>query len=144
MRLTVTVDEARGRVRVEVDRALDYRPGQVCRALAAAAQRVAGQLGDYQPVPVAPLLVAGADEPAQPEDRHDPPLPAPWRVEPGTDRRLEVTRGRVLRALDRGATVAEAAARFGVDPALIDRWDDDAAADGHTDLLAAGAGGWSR
>jgi len=45
-------------------------------------------------------------------------------------------RERVLRALDDGATQAAAATRFGVDPALIHRWDDDAALDAHLDLLA--------
>lgn len=55
------------------------------------------------------------------------------QVGPAPESRLR--RG-VLRALDRGATVAQAARRFGVDAALIDRWDDDAAVDARTDLLA--------
>ena len=50
-------------------------------------------------------------------------------------------RRRVLRALDEGATVEQAAREFGIDPAQIDRWDDDAALDAHTDLLGAGPGG---
>ncbi len=50
-------------------------------------------------------------------------------------------RRRVLRALDNGATVAQAAREFGIDPTQIDRWDDDAAIDARTDLLGAGPGG---
>ena len=50
-------------------------------------------------------------------------------------------RHRVLRALDNGATVEQAAREFGLDPAQIDRWDDDPALDAHTDLLGAGTGG---
>ena len=50
-------------------------------------------------------------------------------------------RRRVLRALDEGATVEQAAREFGIDPAQIDRWDDDAALDARTDLLGAGPGG---
>jgi len=47
----------------------------------------------------------------------------------------------VLRALDEGATVEAAAREFGLDPAQIDRWDDDPAIDARTDLLGAGPGG---
>ena len=50
-------------------------------------------------------------------------------------------RWRVLRALDEGATVEAAAREFGLDPAQIDRWDDDPAIDARTDLLGAGPGG---
>lgn len=142
MRLTVTVDERRGTVRVEAERALDYQPGHVRRIGAAAAQRVVDQLRCQQPVPVvAATVLAGAGEPAQPRDRHDQP-PTLRCPELGTGRRVEITRGRVLRMLDRGATV-EAADRFGIAPEQIDRWDDDAAADGRADLIAAGPGRWS-
>lgn len=146
MRLTITVDEARGRVRVAADRARDYRPRQVRWAVAAAVQRVADQL-HYQP----PTVTSPADEPDGPRPHghgHGQPATGP-PGEADSDEgglRVEVTRGRVLRALDRGATVAEAAEWFGLDPQLIDRWDDDAAADARTDLIAAGpgAGRWPR
>ena len=50
-------------------------------------------------------------------------------------------RWRVLRALDGGATVEQAAHRFGLDPAQVDQWDDDPAIGARTDLLA-GTAGW--
>ena len=61
--------------------------------------------------------------------------------------RLTITldmRRRVLRALDEGATVEQAAREFGLDPAQVDRWDDDPAIDARTDLLADAAGWPSR
>jgi len=126
MRLTVTLDDARGSLIVRVERALDYPPERVPGPLAAAvpgplAAAVAEALTHHVPDGVmvpAPRPVAGESPPES----------------SGTDE-ARVRQG-VLRALDDGSTVEDAAFRFGIDPELIHRWDDDAAVDAYTDLLA--------
>jgi len=135
MRLTITCDPRRRGLRVHVKRALDYPPGHVPGLLAAA---VAGAVVEAlaQPPAADEVELAGlVPTPRTPtEDQAPETGPSPESVEV----RL---RRRVLRALDEGATVAEAARRFGIDPAQIDRWDDDAVIDARTDLLGAGPGG---
>ena len=130
MRLTISCDPRRRGLRVRVERALDYPAGHLPGLLAAAVTEALAQ----PPADVeAPGLVpASRTTPAG--DLGPGAGPSPESVET----RL---RWRVLRALDEGTTVAEAARRFGIDPAQIDRWDDDPAIDAHTDLLGAGPGG---
>jgi hypothetical protein len=129
VRLTVTVDEARGSLRVDAEHALRYPPGQVCHAVAAAARRALAHPAACQ---------RGRIETRPPDQACDPATAAHQDLASARGRpRAELVRGRVLRMLDRGATVAEAADRFDLDPEQIDRWDD-AATDGRTDLIAAG------
>ena len=131
MRLTITCDPRRRELRVHAERALDYPPGHVPALLAGAVTEALTQpptsdtaeLAEWVPTPRTPT-----------EDQPPGAGPSPESVET----RL---RRRVLRALDAGATVEQAAREFGIDPAQIDRWDDDAAIDAHTDLLGAGPGG---
>ena len=130
MRLTITCDRHRRGLRVHVKQALDYPAGHVPGLLAAAVTEVLAQ---------------------PPADVEAPELvPAPRTALDGQasvvgDERREANevrlRRRVLRALDEGATVEQVAREFGIDPAQIDQWDDDAAMDAHTDLLGAGPGG---
>jgi len=135
MRLTLIRDSRRRALGVHVERALDYPPGHVPALLAAT---VAGAVTQALTQPPAADEVEPAGlvpTPRTPtEDQAPETGPSPESVEA----RL---RWRVLRALDDGATVEQAAHRFGIDPALIDRWDDDAAIDARTDLLGAGPGG---
>jgi len=131
MRLTITCDPRRRALRVQVERALDYPPGHVPALLAGAVVEALAQppavdeveLAEWVPTPRTPT-----------QDQAPDAGPSPESVET----RL---RWRVLRALDEGATVEQAAREFGLDPAQVDRWDDDAALDAHTDLLGAGPGG---
>jgi len=131
MRLTITCDPRRRGLRVHVERALDYPPGHLPGLLAAAVTEALAQ----PPADVeAPELVPTPR--AAPEDQ--PVLAAPGSEAYAGEGRL---RWRVLRALDEGATVEQAAREFGLDPAQVDRWDDDPALDARTDLLGAGPGG---
>jgi len=139
MRLTITCDPRRRGLRVHVERALDYPPGHLPGLLVAAvAEALAPRVADTdtaQPpadVEFPELKPAPRTTPA--DDLAPGAGPAPEFVEA----RL---RRRVLRALDEGATVEQAAREFGLNPTQIDRWDDDAALDAHTDLLGAGPGG---
>ena len=131
MRLTITLDPRRRGLRVHVERALDYPPGHLPGLLAAATAEALTQ------PPVAFEVELPGLVPAPRTARDDQPRPAGLAPEL-VEARL---RRRVLRALDGGATVAEAARTFGIDPAQIDRWDDDPAIDARTDLLA-GTAGW--
>jgi len=132
MRLTITCDPRRRALRVHVKQALDYPPGHVPGLLAAAVTEAltqpptsdAAELAELVPAPRAAL----DDQAPAVGDEH----------READDPRF---RRRVLRALDEGATVEQAAREFGLDPAQIDRWDDDPAIDAHTDLLGAGPGG---
>ncbi len=134
MRLILTLDSRRGALRITADRGADYPPGHLPQALAAAVQRAVHQLDDDpSSAERLPAPRAAAD------DTPGPVTPDPG--EPDLGVRGEVlTRRRVLRMLDRGATEGQAADRFGVDPAQVARWDDDAARDAHTDLIADGHG----
>ena len=83
-----------------------------------------------------------------PPQRPDPDHPLPTHSQdtagahlPHGECEVSVTRRRVLRLLELGHTFSEVAEHLGVDPELINRWDDDAATDAHTDLLAAGLTG---
>ncbi len=134
MRLTITVCPRRRTVlRIAVDHAVHYPPEYLRRVLVAAADRAVADLNppreSTDPVP-APRRAPDDQPAATAEDQPGGGWPAP----------REATRGRVLRILDQGHTVGAAADCFGVDPALIDRWDDDAATDAHTDLLTDGPG----
>jgi hypothetical protein len=130
MRLIITCDPRRRGLRVHVERALDYPPGHVPGLVAGA---VAEAL--TQPPPVSVELPGLVPTPRTPTQDQAPDAgPSPESVET----RL---RRPVLRALDTGATVAQAAREFGIDPAQIDGWDDDAAIDARTDLLGAGPDG---
>ncbi len=134
MRLTITVCPHRGTVlRITVDQAGDYPPDHVAYQVAAAAERAAEDLTRRRE------NIDRIPAPRRAPD-HQPATTAEDKPGDGCSAPREITRRRVLRLLDHGATVAEAAQRFGVDPALIDRWDDDAALDGHIDLLADGPG----
>jgi len=131
MRLTITCDPRRRELRVQVERALDYPPGHVPALLAGAVVEALAQPPAVDEVEGAGLVPT----PRTPTQDQAPEAgPSPESVEV----RL---RWRVLRALDEGATVEQAAREFGLDPAQVDRWDDDAALDAHTDLLGAGPGG---
>jgi hypothetical protein len=131
MRLTITLDMRRRALRVHAEQALDYPPGHVPGLLAAAVTEAITPPPAADEVELAGLVPT----PRTPTQDQAPETgPSPESV----DARL---RRRVLRALDEGTTVAEAARRFGIDPAQIDRWDDDPAIDAHTDLLGAGPGG---
>jgi len=125
MRLTVALDERDQGMRVLVERALDYPPGHIPGFVAAA---VAAALAP----PADAAVEDGQLVPAPRRAPHDEALRAVSDPELGETR----LRRRVLRALDEGATVAEAARRFGIEAAVIDRWDDDAASDARIDLLA--------
>ena len=133
MRLTITCDPRRRGLRVHVEWALDYPPGHVPGLLAAA---TADALTQPPPTADEVALPGLARAPRTPRDDQEPAVGDAHRE--ADDPRV---RHRVLRALNDGATVAEAARRFGIDPAQIDRWDDDPAIDAHTDLLGAGPGG---
>ena len=132
MRLTITLDPRRRGLRVHVERALDYPPGHVPGLLAAATAEVLAQ-----PPPTADEVELPGLVPAPRTARDGQPRSAGLAPEL-VEARL---RRRVLRALDGGATVEQAAREFGTDPAQVDRWDDDPAIDAHTDLLGAGPGG---
>ncbi len=132
MRLTITLDPRRRGLRVHVERALDYPPGHLPGLLAVATAEVLAQ------PPVAFEVELPGLVPAPRTARDDQASVVGDERREANEARL---RWRVLRALDEGATVAEAARRFGIDPAQIDRWDDDPAIDAHTDLLGAGPGG---
>lgn len=122
MKLTVILDPRARTLRVEARRALDYPAERVTRLIAATVDQA---LTDT--TPMCPALPAQRSTPVE--------------ATSGTERQGdEVTRRRVLRALDRGAAVAEAAARFAVTPEQIDRWDDDAALDVQTDQIAEALG----
>jgi len=136
MRLTITCHPRRQTLCVHLDRALDYPPGNVGELLGAA---VAGAVVEALAQPLAVDEVEGAGVvPAPRTTPMEDLAPGAGSAPESVEVRL---RRRVLRALDEGATVAEAARRFGIDPAQIDRWDDDPAIDAHTDLLGAGPGG---
>ncbi len=128
MRLTITCDPLRRALRVHVKQALDYPPGHVPGLLAAAVTEALAQPpADVEAPELVPAPRTALDDQASVVgDEHREANEARWRV---------------LRALDEGATVEQAAREFGIDPAQIDRWDDDAALDAHTDLLGAGPGG---
>ena len=130
MRLTITLDMRRRGLRVQVERALDYPPGHLPGLLAAAVTEALAQPpADVEAPELVPAPRTALDDQASVVgDEH----------REANEARL---RWRVLRALDEGATVEQAAREFGIDPAQIDRWDDDAALDAHTDLLGAGPGG---
>lgn len=125
MRLTLALGHRRRALRVHIDRALDYPPGHVPALLAAA---VATAL---TPPPAAEVELPDL-VPAPRPAPHDEELAAAPDTELGAAR----LRRRVLRALDDGATVEQAAREFGIDPARLNWWDDDAALDARTDLLA--------
>jgi len=131
MRLTITCNPRRRALRVHVEQALDYPAGHVPALLAGAVVEALAQPPTADEVESAGLVPA----PRTPTQDHAPEAgPSPESVEA----RL---RRRVLRALDEGATVEQAAREFGLDPAQIDQWDDDATLDARTDLLGAGPGG---
>ena len=131
MRLTITCDPRRRGLRVHVKQALDYPPGHVPALLAGAVVEALAQPPAVDEVELAGLVPT----PRTPTQDQAPEAgPSPESVEV----RL---RWRVLRALDEGATVEQAAREFGLDPAQVDRWDDDPAIDARTDLLGAGPGG---
>ncbi len=131
MRLTISCDPRRRELRVRVERALDYPAGHVPALLAGAVVEALAQPPAVDEVE----LVGLVPTPRTPTQDLAPEAgPSPESVEA----RL---RRRVLRALDEGATVEQAAREFGIDPAQIDQWDDDAHIDAHTDLLGAGPGG---
>ncbi len=133
MRLTITVCPRRGTVlRIAVDHAGDYPPEHLRRVLAAAAARVVEGLSWWENIDPVPVPRCAPD--------HQPAATAGDQPGDGWSAPREVTRRRVLRLLDHGATVQQAAERLGVDPEVIDRWDDDAALDGQVDLLADGPG----
>jgi len=132
VRLTITCDPRRRGLRVHVERALDYPPGHVPALLAAAVTEVLTQPPTADEVELSELVPA----PRTALDDQESVVGDERRE--ANEARL---RWRVLRALDNGATVEQAAREFGLDPAQIDRWDDDAALDAHTDLLGAGPGG---
>jgi len=137
MRLTLTRDPRRGTLRITAKRAADYPPGHLPRALAAAVQRAVHQLDNPPTADQVPAPRAAADDTPGPV----PPDPREPEPEPDRDGRDEaVIRRRVLRMLDRGATERQVADRFGVDLAQVACWDDDAARDAHTDLIADGDG----
>ena len=130
MRLTITLDPRRRGLRVHVEWALDYPPGHLPGLLAAATAEVLAQ------PPVAFEVELPGLVPAPRTARDGQPRSAGLAPEL-VEARL---RRRVLRALDEGATVEQAAREFGLDPAQVDRWDDDPAIDARTDLLADAAG----
>ena len=115
---------------MHVERALDYPPGHLPGLLAVATAEVLAQ------PPVAFEVELPGLVPAPRTARDGQPRSAGLAPEL-VEARL---RRRVLRALDEGATVEQAAREFGLDPAQVDRWDDDPAIDARTDLLADAAG----
>ena len=134
MRLTITCDPRRRGLRVHVERALDYPAGHLPALLAAAAAVTEAlaqppaadeaELAEWVPTPRTAL---DDQEPAIGDAHREADNPRLRRA--------------VLRALDDGHTVEQAAREFGVDPAQVDQWDDDPAIDARTDLLA-GTAGW--
>ena len=134
MRLTITCHPRRQTLCVHLDRALDYPPGHVGELLGAAVAVVEALA---QPLAVDEVEGAGV-VPAPRTTPMEDLAPGAGSAPESVEVRL---RRRVLRALDEGATVEAAARKFGIDPAQIDRWDDDAAIDARTDLLGAGPGG---
>ncbi len=132
MRLTISRDPRRRGLRIYVERALDYPPGHLPGLLAAAVTEALTQpptadeveLAEWVPAPRAAL---DDQEPAIGDAHREADNPRLRRA--------------VLRALDDGHTVEQAAREFGVDPAQVDQWDDDPAIDARTDLLA-GTAGW--
>ncbi len=149
MRLTLSVDPRRGSLRVHTDHALHYPGAHVAHVVAAAVGRAVEQLlGNTDPHRGTDQLPGDqVSTPPIPPQRPDPDHPLPTRSPHAADREPpgkcdeEVTRRRVLRLLEGGHTVAAVAEQLGVDPELIDRWDDDAATDARIDLLAAGLTG---
>jgi len=131
MRLTISRDPRRRGLRIYVERALDYPPGHLPGLLAAAVTEALTQpptadeveLAEWVPAPRAAL---DDQEPAIGDAHREADNPRLRRA--------------VLRALDDGHTVEQAAREFGVDPAQVDQWDDPAI-DARTDLLA-GTAGW--
>jgi len=136
MRLTLTRDPGRRVLRVHVDQALDYPPGHVPGLVAAAVEQALARLSTAAEGELGQLVPA----PRLAPDDEAPPGGAAPDVQL-VEARL---RRRVLRALNDGATVEDAARRFGIDPTQIDQWDDDAAIDTRTDLLADTFGGSAR
>ncbi len=132
MRLTITLDERGRALRVHVERALDYPPEHLPGLLAAVVAET------LTPPPTEVGLPELVPAPRTASDDEAPPVAA--GPESGA---VRLRRG-VLRALDDGATVEQAARRFGIDPAQVDQWDDDAAIDAHTDQLAGTAGWYPR
>jgi len=132
MRLTISRDPRRRGLRIYVERALDYPPGHLPGLLAAAVTEALTQpptadeveLAEWVPAPRAAL---DDQEPAIGDAHREADNPRLRRA--------------VLRALDDGHTVEQAAREFGVDPAQVDQWDDDPAIGARTDLLA-GTAGW--
>ena len=131
MRLTITCDPRRRGLRVHVEQALDYPPGPVPGLLAAAVTGAVVEALAQPPTADEVALPGLAPAPRTPRDDQEPAVGDAHRE--ANEVRL---RRRVLRALNGGATVADAAREFGLAPAQIDRWDDDPAIDAHTDLLA--------
>jgi len=139
VRLTLTLDPRRGVLRVETEHALGYQATHLAQVVATAAGRAVDQLLRAAEADRAlDQLLGEVSTGPMPVQRPDPDRPLPThshhaadRESPGECDEQVVTRRRVLRLLERGHTVAEAAERLGVDPELIDRWDDDAATDGH-------------
>ena len=136
MRLTITCDPRQRGLRVRVEQALDYPPGHVPGLLAAAAAVVVTEALAQPPTADAAELAEWVPAQRTALDDQAPAVSDEHRE--ADDPRL---RRVVLRALDDGATVAEAAREFGLAPAQVDRWDDDPAIDARTDLLA-GTAGW--
>ena len=148
MRLTLSLDPRRGVLRVAAEHALGYRVTHVAQVVATAAGRAVDQLLRAAEADRAlDQLLGEVSTGAIPAQRPDPDRPLPTHSHHAADWESpgecdeEVTRRRVLRLLELGHTVVEAAEHLGVDPELINRWDDDAATDAHTDLLAAGLTG---
>ena len=135
MRLTITCDPRRRGLRVHVEQALDYPPGPVPGLLAAAVTGAVVEALAQPPTADEVALPGLAPAPRTPRDDQEPAVGDAHRE--ADDPRV---RHRVLRALNDGATVAEAAHRFGLDPTQVDQWDDDPAIDARTDLLADTAG----
>jgi len=136
MRLTITCDPRRRGLRVHVEQALGYPPGPVPGLLAAAVTGAVVEALAQPPTADEVALPGLAPAPRTPRDDQEPAVGDAHRE--ANEARL---RWQVLRALNDGATVAEAAREFGLDPTQVDRWDDDPAIDARTDLLA-GTAGW--
>jgi len=153
MRLTLTLDPRRGTLLIIADGVADYPPGHFAQALVAAVQRAVHQLDNSlsaEQLPAAGDQRVGGSKLLKPKPTELAVAPADPGHGPDAvahhdncdlDGRDEaVTRRRMLRMLDDGTTERQAADRFGVDPAQVARWDDDAARDAHTDLLTDGHG----
>jgi len=139
MKLPVTLDARRGRLRVDAERALDY-PARHVAQLVAAATSHAIAAGISQPRPPRSDHAGQTDSPVRQRPAELPAAVDHGRRRASSSRDDEFTRRRVLRMLDDGAPVHEAAERFGVDPAQIDQRYDDAALDARTDVLADALG----